>query len=83
MMDPEFAVGLSRFAFLGGAILVLILAVLLGVVYLAAKFATLKMDHEELQEKVNELNHEIEKMQWEKEYVITRKSKEDAKDEVK
>lgn len=83
MMDPEFAVGLSRFAFLGGAILILILVMLLGVVFLAAKYATLKMDHEELQEKVNELNHEIEKMQWEKEYVSTRKSKEDAKDEVK
>lgn len=68
MMDAELTVGLSRIAFLSGAVLILILVALVGIILIAAKYATLKMDHEELEEKVDEMSRAIEKMQWEKEY---------------
>lgn len=81
-MDAEFAAGLSRASFFGGAVLILVLAALIGIVVLVGKYEFLKMEHEDLKEELNELKHTVEKMQWENEHTRSQKGGEGMREEA-
>ena len=83
MIEIESAALIGRAAFLGGCIMVFLLGTILGVVFLGAKLANMHIELDALKESFQTLSSEVEKMKWEREYVLRQNNSRDQEAESK